>query len=97
HIWFSWLNVAAIQIPIAIGWSVLVNSRRLAQEKAALQTQLVAAQTAMKGLATGSPEETATRVEAGGWTERADTAAEKAIAIISGSAPEGQPVIPDHE
>src|SRR5438477_4311367 len=96
HIWFAWLMVAGVQIPIAIGWSVLANTRRLSQEKAALQTQLVAAQTAMNELATASPEETATRVESGSWTERADTAAEKALAVISG-APQGQPVVPDHE
>jgi len=93
QIWFPWLKIALVQIPVAMVWSVLANSRRLAQEKAALQTQLVAAQTALQGAATSSPEETATRIAGGDPKERME-AAQRAVARAPG---EGQPVIPDHD
>jgi len=38
--WFSWLILAGVQMPVALGWSLLVNTRRLAREKSMLEARL---------------------------------------------------------
>jgi len=40
HIWFSWLTISVVQIPVAVGWCGLAYTRRLHTEKAQLQTAL---------------------------------------------------------
>lgn len=40
HVWFPWLIVSAVQIPVAVGWSALAYTRRLLEEKRALEASL---------------------------------------------------------
>jgi CHASE2 domain-containing sensor protein len=40
HTWFSWLIVGAVQIPTALGWALLINTRRLYRENLALEEAL---------------------------------------------------------
>lgn len=45
-VWFPWLIPVAVQVPAAVCWSVLGQTRRLRQQKQALEVQLAAAQVA---------------------------------------------------
>jgi CHASE2 domain-containing sensor protein len=40
HQWFSWMIVAGAEIPFAFTWSVVVQARRLAREKALVDSEL---------------------------------------------------------
>jgi CHASE2 domain-containing sensor protein len=40
HTWFSWLIIGAVQIPTALGWALLINTRRLYRENLALEEAL---------------------------------------------------------
>ena len=40
HTWFSWLIIGAVQIPTALGWSLLINTRRLYQQNLQLEEAL---------------------------------------------------------
>jgi CHASE2 domain-containing sensor protein len=56
HIWFSWLIIGAVQIPTALGWAVLINTRRLYRENLALEEALKTA--------TATPPATSSRPDA---------------------------------
>ncbi len=89
EIWFSWLIVAGVQIPAAIGLAVLANSRRLDREKSLLEAQLAEAATALQHAAAGPGSEGATEV-----TTAAAGAARNQLAL---AAEAGQPpFVPDH-
>ena len=53
HVWFSWLIVAGVQIPVAVVWSALAFTRRLAGEKALLESRLATQAATNAGTATG--------------------------------------------
>ncbi len=40
HVWFPWLVVSVVQVPVAVGWSVLNQTRRLVLEKRALEQSM---------------------------------------------------------
>jgi len=40
HIWFSWAIIALVQIPAALGWALLINTRQLYRDKVALERKL---------------------------------------------------------
>jgi CHASE2 domain-containing sensor protein len=40
HTWFSWLIIGGVQIPAALGWSLLINTRRLYQQNLQLEEAL---------------------------------------------------------
>jgi CHASE2 domain-containing sensor protein len=44
HLWFPWLIICAVQIPCAIGWSLLLHTRKLAEEKQALEKSMALAE-----------------------------------------------------
>jgi len=44
HWWFTWLPIAGVQFPLALGWALFSHTRRLAWEKAALEAKLVSAE-----------------------------------------------------
>jgi CHASE2 domain-containing sensor protein len=43
HTWFPWLTVGAIQIPVALAWAVLANTRKVYHEKEVLEQTLATA------------------------------------------------------
>ena len=43
RLWFSWVTLAGVQFPVALGWSVLAHTKRLQQEKEDLEEKLTAA------------------------------------------------------
>lgn len=43
RVWFPWLTVGLVQLPVALSWSLLVNIKRLYREKAALEEKLATA------------------------------------------------------
>jgi CHASE2 domain-containing sensor protein len=43
HLWFPWLIVGAVQIPCALGWAVLANTRKVYHEKEVLEQTLATA------------------------------------------------------
>jgi len=59
-IWFPWLVVGAVQIPCALGWSVLAHTLRLQREKHALAQALAMASRGAysPAMAAGSPSPT---------------------------------------
>jgi CHASE2 domain-containing sensor protein len=40
HVWFSWAIVALVQIPAALAWALLINTRQIYREKVALERKL---------------------------------------------------------
>lgn len=40
HFWFSWLAISGVQMPVAVGWSVLARAKRPSREKARLEQAL---------------------------------------------------------
>lgn len=40
HTWFSWVVIACVQIPAALSWALLINTRRLYQDNVALEKEL---------------------------------------------------------
>ena len=93
QVWFSWLVVAAVQIPVAAGWSVLTRSRQLARDKSALEGELAAAQTALQDAALS---ELPTLIDPTTLVEQVKAAAGLS-ANIPGARSDGTPGIPDHE
>jgi CHASE2 domain-containing sensor protein len=43
HVWFPWLIFCVVQVPVAVGWSVLNHTRRLTQEKRNLEKSVALA------------------------------------------------------
>ena len=43
--WFPWLTLAAVQLPVALSWSVFANTKRVYREKAVLEESLATART----------------------------------------------------
>ena len=43
RLWFPWLIIGVVQIPVAVGWSVLVHTKRLHQANEALERELAMA------------------------------------------------------
>jgi CHASE2 domain-containing sensor protein len=46
RIWYPWAIPALVQIPLALGWAILIHTRRLYWEKEELVTELASAKTA---------------------------------------------------
>src|SRR6266436_10144385 len=40
RVWFPWLIICAVQIPCALGWSFLANTKRVYHEKDILEEEL---------------------------------------------------------
>lgn len=40
HTWFSWMIIGAVQIPTALGWALLINTRRLYRQNLELEEAL---------------------------------------------------------
>jgi CHASE2 domain-containing sensor protein len=71
QLWFSWLIVAGVQIPVAVVWSTLAYTRRLAGEKALLESKLATQAAAHTANATGRTTvvaPSAPPVRPPGWT-----------------------------
>ncbi len=47
HLWFAWLIVGAVQIPVALGWTVLAYTRQVTDEKDTLLRALATARSAL--------------------------------------------------
>ena len=89
HVWFSWLAIVGVQIPVAVGWSVLAYSKRLARDRESLEQQLASAQTALKEVVS-SADGAATFVGDG-------PASSDAATIVLKSSGDGQSMVPDHD
>jgi CHASE2 domain-containing sensor protein len=44
HRWFPWLIISAVQIPCALGWSILTYTKRLTEEKETLERDIALAE-----------------------------------------------------
>ncbi len=55
HVWFSWAVVALVQIPAALAWALLINTRQLYRENVALERRL-ATVTSTPSATTALPE-----------------------------------------
>jgi CHASE2 domain-containing sensor protein len=71
-VWFPWLIVGAVQIPIAAGWSVLAYTKQLYHEKHAVEQALAMAmqgeEGASKGVAPAGPQPAPMYARAGSFS-----------------------------
>jgi CHASE2 domain-containing sensor protein len=80
--WFPWMITGAVQLPVALGWAVLSNTRRVYREKAALEKSLA---TALR-----------TPVPAAGAAPAAKGET-RTVAMAGPAAPQSPAVLGDHE
>jgi len=105
HLWFPWLIVCGVQIPCALGWSVLVNSKRLYAERELLRAAIPVEQARLAGssaLAEAATETAPSPSHAGAERTTADGSALTELDSAGSRAPEVTaasmaPAIPDHE
>jgi serine/threonine protein kinase len=91
-VWFPWLVVAGVQIPLALGWSILSAAGQLHRENRALKRRMLAAEEAQQmilektpALQSPVPGQPATLPKIGSPFSRA------------GGSMDDEPSIPDHE
>ena len=99
HVWFPWMIPIAVQIPCAVGWSILAHTKKLTREKHSLEQALALA------------SEGEVEPDRGGFRQSTDPppvsigSSARSSAVPSGVAPSptilgGRPArasIPDHE
>jgi CHASE2 domain-containing sensor protein len=97
RIWFPWLVPAAVQIPVALGWSVLANTKRLYHEKEELEHTLATVRSEVKSSPGTAASEAATAVPPSGTAPVGASMGAAAAGIVPAVAGDGAPpAIPDH-
>jgi hypothetical protein len=91
HIWFPWLIPAGVQIPFALAWTVLWNTRKLYHEKEVLEEKLATA--------TSTPPRTSVPAQPQPELASASSDGPTRLTPTRPTAPptELAPQIPDHE
>lgn len=90
--WFPWLIVAGVQIPLALCWSVLVQSQQLRREKQVLEQALV-----MTRVQAFAPVERNTVLTKAPVRLTSDSASALKIPTGGENAIDSPPPVPDHE
>src|SRR5439155_26232981 len=62
HTWFAWMVPAMVQVPLALGCSVLAHTRRLHREKELLEQKIAVLEPALEMAAANSVSERTTKV-----------------------------------
>ncbi len=93
HFWFPWLIICAVQIPCALGWSFLANTKRVYDEKDVLEEKLSKVTAGAPTPAPASSPDAATTVEPVPQSAQIGPSG-----LAPGAAPQaGKPAIPDHD
>ncbi len=93
HHWFPWLIICAVQIPWALGWSFLANTKRVYHEKDVLEEKLSKVTSGAPTPAPASSPDAATTLE-----PVPQSAQPAPSGLAPGAAPQaGKPAIPDHD